>query len=92
MVHVSVLGIGCRLPSKLGSADQLWDFLFSRGTDGMIDVPADRWGLERSTTPDRRRLLDPGLYMQSRATPVKSDLGGEYSRRKEGHVDTIQAR
>jgi acetyltransferase-like isoleucine patch superfamily enzyme len=37
------------------------------------------------------RLVDPGLYMQSRATLVKSDLDGEYFRRK-GHVDTVQAR
>jgi acetyltransferase-like isoleucine patch superfamily enzyme len=37
------------------------------------------------------RLLEPGLYMQSPATLVKSDLGGEYFRREEGHVDTIQA-
>jgi acetyltransferase-like isoleucine patch superfamily enzyme len=37
------------------------------------------------------RLLDPGLYIQPPATLVKSDLGGEYFRREEGHVDTIQA-
>ena len=36
------------------------------------------------------RLLDPGLYMQPPATLVKSDLGGEYFRREEGHVNTIQ--
>ena len=38
------------------------------------------------------RLLDPGLYMQSRATLVKSDLGGEWFRREVGHVSTVQAR
>jgi UDP-3-O-[3-hydroxymyristoyl] glucosamine N-acyltransferase len=38
------------------------------------------------------RLLDPGLYLQSRATLVKSDLGGEYFRREQGHIDTIEAR
>jgi acetyltransferase-like isoleucine patch superfamily enzyme len=37
------------------------------------------------------RLLEPGLYMQSRATLVKSDLGGEYFRRKGGHIHTVQA-
>ena len=37
------------------------------------------------------RLLDPGLYMQTRATLVKSDLGGEYFRREEGCIDTVQA-
>jgi NDP-sugar pyrophosphorylase family protein len=37
------------------------------------------------------RLLDPGLYIQSRATLVKSDLGGEYFRRDEGPIFTVQA-
>jgi acetyltransferase-like isoleucine patch superfamily enzyme len=37
------------------------------------------------------RLLDPGLYIQSRAKLVNSDLGGEYFRREEGRIDTIQA-
>jgi acetyltransferase-like isoleucine patch superfamily enzyme len=37
------------------------------------------------------RLLDPGLYIQSRAALVKSDLGGEYFRREEGRISTVQA-
>ncbi len=37
------------------------------------------------------RLTDPGLYMQSRATLVKSNLDGEYSRKEKGHIDAIQA-
>jgi hypothetical protein len=38
------------------------------------------------------KLLEPGLYVQSRATLVKPDLAGEYFEREEGHVDTVQAR
>jgi acetyltransferase-like isoleucine patch superfamily enzyme len=37
------------------------------------------------------RLLGPGLYVQSRATLVKSDLDGDYFRKEEGHNDTIEA-
>ncbi len=37
------------------------------------------------------RLVDPGLYMQSRATLVKSDLDGEYFPREAGHTDTVEA-
>jgi acetyltransferase-like isoleucine patch superfamily enzyme len=37
------------------------------------------------------RLTDPGLYLQSRATLVKSDLVGEYFIRGEGHINTVQA-
>lgn len=38
------------------------------------------------------QLLDPGLYMQSRATLVQTDLRQPRCRRKEGHVDTVQER
>jgi UDP-3-O-[3-hydroxymyristoyl] glucosamine N-acyltransferase len=38
------------------------------------------------------RIVDQGLYIQSRATLVKWDLDGEYFRREEGHVAAIQAR
>lgn len=38
------------------------------------------------------KLLEPGLYMQSRAALVKSDLDGEYFRREIGHVDGVEAR
>ena len=37
------------------------------------------------------RVVDPGLYVQSRATLVKSDLDGDYFRRAQGHVAGIQA-
>ena len=37
------------------------------------------------------RVVDPGLYIQSRATLVKSDLDGDYFRRAQGHVAAIQA-
>jgi acetyltransferase-like isoleucine patch superfamily enzyme len=38
------------------------------------------------------QLLDPGLYMQSRATLVQTDLRQPRCRRVEGHVDTVQER
>ncbi len=37
------------------------------------------------------RIVDPGLYIQSRAALVKSDLEGEYFRREEGPVSAVQA-
>ena len=51
MMDVAIVGIGCRLPGKVRSADQLWDFLLARG-DGIIEVPADRWSLDRFYDPD----------------------------------------
>jgi acetyltransferase-like isoleucine patch superfamily enzyme len=38
------------------------------------------------------QLLDPGLYMQSRATLVKTDLRQLRCHREEGHVGTVQER
>jgi UDP-3-O-[3-hydroxymyristoyl] glucosamine N-acyltransferase len=37
-------------------------------------------------------LLEPGLYMQPRATMVKSELDGEYFQREQGQVLTFRAR
>ena len=37
------------------------------------------------------RLMDPGLYMQSRAKLVKSDLGGEPFPAEAGHTETVEA-
>lgn len=36
------------------------------------------------------RLLEPGLYIQPRAQLVKSDLGGEYFRRQEGRIVSVE--
>src|SRR5271168_2170865 len=51
MVDVAIVGIGCRLPGKVHGPDQLWDFLLAHG-DGMIEVPADRWSLDRYYDPN----------------------------------------
>ena len=51
MVEVAIVGIGCRFPGKVRGPGQLWDFLLTRG-DGIIEVPADRWNLDRFYDPD----------------------------------------
>jgi acyl transferase domain-containing protein/NADPH:quinone reductase-like Zn-dependent oxidoreductase len=51
MVEIAIVGIGCRLPGKVRGPGQLWDFLLARG-DGIIEVPADRWNLDRFYDPD----------------------------------------
>jgi acetyltransferase-like isoleucine patch superfamily enzyme len=37
-------------------------------------------------------LLEPGLYVQPRATLVKPNLAGQYFERQQGHVDSVQPR
>ena len=51
MVDVAIVGIGCRLPGKVHGPTQLWDFLLAHG-DGIVEVPADRWSLDRYYDPD----------------------------------------
>ena len=51
MMDVAIVGIGCRLPGKVHGPDQLWEFLLAHG-DGIIEVPADRWSLDRYYDPD----------------------------------------
>lgn len=51
MIDVAIVGIGCRLPGKVSGPNQLWEFLLARG-DGIIEVPADRWRLDRYYDPE----------------------------------------
>jgi acyl transferase domain-containing protein/NADPH:quinone reductase-like Zn-dependent oxidoreductase/acyl carrier protein len=51
MVDVAIVGIGCRFPGNVYGPEQLWDFLLNRG-DGIIEVPADRWSVDRYYDPD----------------------------------------
>ena len=51
MVDVAIVGIGCRLPGGVHGPEQLWDFLLAHG-DGIIEVPADRWNVDRYYDPD----------------------------------------
>ena len=61
-VDVAIVGIGCRLPGNVSGPEQLWDFLLER-RDGMVEVPADRWSLDRYYDPDPDM---PGrMYMRS---------------------------
>ena len=48
---IAVVGIGCRLPGGVGSADEFWTLLVD-GRDGVIRVPADRWDADEFYSPD----------------------------------------
>lgn len=51
MNDVAIVGIGCRFPGDVNSPIELWNFLLNKG-DGMVDVPSNRWSLERFYDPD----------------------------------------
>lgn len=50
MDEVAIIGIGCRLPGDVDGPSALWDFLLE-GRDGIREVPADRWRLDRFYDP-----------------------------------------
>jgi phthiocerol/phenolphthiocerol synthesis type-I polyketide synthase C len=47
---LAIVGIGCRLPGGIASAEALWQFLRAGG-DASSDVPPDRWDLSRFLDP-----------------------------------------
>ncbi|VEG55484.1 polyketide synthase family protein [Mycolicibacterium aurum] len=48
---IAVVGIGCRLPGGVDSADDFWTLL-QDGASGVIRVPADRWDADEFYSPD----------------------------------------
>ncbi|MEU4710118.1 thioester reductase domain-containing protein [Nocardia salmonicida] len=43
---IAVVGIGCRFPGGVSSADDLWELL-TAGRHGVVETPPDRWDLDR---------------------------------------------
>src|ERR1700758_4148621 len=52
--RIAIIGIGCRFPGGVNDADSFWKLLVE-GRDAVVDVPADRWSVERYFDPE------PGL-------------------------------
>lgn len=51
MLEIAIVGIGCRFPGGVSGPGEFWDFLLAKG-DGMIEVPEDRWNLDKFYDPD----------------------------------------
>ena len=67
MVDVAIVGIGCRFPGNVHEPGELWNFLLARG-DGISEVPADRWSLDRFYDPNPdvpgRMYISSGGFLQ----------------------------
>ncbi|UTF51197.1 SDR family NAD(P)-dependent oxidoreductase [Desulfomicrobium sp. ZS1] len=50
---LAIIGVGCRLPGKVNSLDDLWQLLID-GRDAVTSIPPDRFDLERFIHPDRK--------------------------------------
>ena len=48
---VAVIGIGCRFPGGITSADGYWSFLLGKRC-GIREIPADRWNVRNYYDPD----------------------------------------
>jgi len=48
---VAIIGFGCRFPGA-NNPDQFWQLLYD-GIDGISEVPANRWDLQKFYNPDR---------------------------------------
>src|SRR5215475_14334833 len=48
---IAIIGIGCRFPGGVRSADDLWQLLVNGG-DAVVEVPSDRWHLPAVHHPD----------------------------------------
>src|SRR5438132_11099484 len=47
---VAVIGIGCRFPGNGASPDDFWTLL-ANGSDGVGEIPADRWDIDSDYDP-----------------------------------------
>jgi acyl transferase domain-containing protein/NADPH:quinone reductase-like Zn-dependent oxidoreductase/NADP-dependent 3-hydroxy acid dehydrogenase YdfG/acyl carrier protein len=48
---IAIVGMGCRFPGGADSPAAFWDLL-TRGADAIVEVPRDRWNIDRFYDPD----------------------------------------
>lgn len=65
---LAIVGIGCRYPGGISSADTFWDVI-SKGTDAIIDVPSNRWDYRKffdanDKRPGKSRVKQGGYLHQ----------------------------
>jgi phthiocerol/phenolphthiocerol synthesis type-I polyketide synthase C len=67
---IAIVGIGCRLPGGVAGVAAYSDFIARRG-DGVVEVPATRYSLERHYSPDPDA---PGKTYTARAGFLDQDV------------------
>ena len=56
--RIAIIGVGCRFPGGVNDTESLWKLLVE-GREGVVEVPPDRWNVERFYDPE------PGLAGKS---------------------------
>ena len=49
--RIAIIGVGCRFPGGVNATDSLWKLLVE-GREGVVEVPSDRWNVERYYDPE----------------------------------------
>jgi acyl transferase domain-containing protein len=66
---IAIIGIGCRFPGGSDSPSRFWDLLCS-GKDAIIEVPKDRWDIDRFYDSDPQKpgkmYVRHGGFLQER--------------------------
>ncbi|MBS1212104.1 MAG: zinc-binding dehydrogenase family protein, partial [Proteobacteria bacterium] len=66
---IAIIGIGCRFPGGSDSPRTFWKLL-AEGGDGIVDVPEDRWSIDRFWDPDPdkpgKMYIRAGGFIQQR--------------------------
>ncbi len=54
---IAIVGIGCRLPGNIESAEQFWDLL-KEGKEAITEIPKERWQLDSHFNDDPKKPLN----------------------------------
>ena len=80
--RIAIIGVGCRFPGGVSSKDSLWKLLVE-GREGIIEVPPDRWNVERyyDAEPGVAGKVDRASRRIYRRTSINSIRSSLVSRR-----------
>ena len=89
---IAICGIGCRFPGNVVDPESFWNLMIE-GRDGIIDVPSDRWDIDRFYDPDPvaagRMYVRAGGFLQQRIDAFDAAFFG-ISPREAAHLDPQQ--
>lgn len=92
MNQIAVVGIGCRFPGGVDSAELFWRLLVEE-VDAVTDIPQDRWDVKRFYDPDPRKpgkmYIRQGGFLKNKPGCFDADFFG-ISPREAVHLDPQQ--
>ncbi|PTQ76079.1 acyl transferase domain-containing protein [Nitrosomonas oligotropha] len=69
MEPIALVGIGCRFPGGISDTKSFWELLVSK-KDGIVEIPAERWNLQRFYDPEPNKpgkiYVRQGGFLQQR--------------------------